>query len=77
MSPLAVLSDDERPSGGGIRDHCAWSAEEISALIAAADGLGAQPTSQYNYATLIHLLALTGLRVSEALALRLEGRGSS
>jgi len=70
MSPLAVLSDDERPSGGGIRDHYAWNAEEISALIAAADHLGAQPESQYNYATLIHLLALTGLRVSEALALR-------
>jgi integrase len=69
-NPLAVLSDDEKPTGDGVRDHYEWSPEEISALIAAADARGNQPTSRYNYAPLIHLLALTGMRISEALALR-------
>lgn len=69
-SPLAVLGDEERPSGGGIREHYVWSAEEISSLISAADRLGKRPEARANYAPLIHLLALTGLRVSEALALR-------
>jgi integrase len=72
-SPIALLSDEERPTGGGIRDHYIWSAEEISALIAAAEDLGRRPEARYNYAPLIHLLALTGLRVSEALGLRWSG----
>jgi integrase len=70
MSPLALLSDDERPTGGGVREHYVWTAEEISHLIAAAEDLASRPEARYNYAPLIQLLALTGLRVSEALALR-------
>ena len=69
-SPLELLSDEERPTGGGIRDHYIWSAEEIRALIAAADELGRRPEANYNYAPLIQLLAVTGLRVGEALALQ-------
>lgn len=69
-SPLALLSDDERPRGGGIRDHRVWSPEEIARLIAAAETLATRREAQFNYAPLIHLLALTGLRVGEALALR-------
>lgn len=37
-----------------------------------AERVGQQRTSRHNYAPLIHLLALTGMRVSEALALRWE-----
>jgi integrase len=48
-SPLSVLGDDERPTGGGVRDHYVWSTEEISRLIAAADELGRRKGSQYNY----------------------------
>ena len=69
-SPLELLLDDERPRGGGIRKHYAWSAAEVSALIAAADELGQRPEANYNYAPLIQLLVLTGLRVGEALALQ-------
>lgn len=69
-SPVALLSDEERPTGGGVKDHYVWSAEEISRLIAAAAELGKGRDSRYDYSPLIHLLALTGLRVSEALALR-------
>ena len=69
-SPLALLSDDERPTGGGFRSHHIWSVEELAALFAAADELGRRPEANYNYAPLIQLLALTGLRVGEALALR-------
>lgn len=72
VSPLSLLSDDERPSGGGLREHYIWTAEEISNLIAAADQLGHRREAQYNYAPLIQLLALTGLRVGEALGLRWE-----
>jgi integrase len=69
-SPLAQLADEERPTGGGIRDHYVWSTEDISRLIAAAGDLGCREKARYDYAPLIHLLALTGLRVGEALALR-------
>jgi integrase len=69
-SPLALLSDDERPTGGGVREHYVWSTEEVSRLIAAAEELGRRRVAQYDYAPLVRLLVLTGLRVSEALALR-------
>jgi integrase len=69
-SPLALLSDDERPTGGGIREHYIWSSEEIARLVAAAEGLGQRREANYDYAPLIRLLVLTGLRVSEGLALR-------
>ena len=69
-SPVALLSDEERPTGGGVKDHYVWSAEEISKLIASAAELGKRADARYDYSPLIHLLALTGLRVSEALALR-------
>lgn len=71
-SPVSLLSDEERPTGGGVKDHYVWSAEEISKLIAAAAELGKRADARYDYSALIHLLALTGLRVSEALALRWE-----
>jgi integrase len=69
-SPLALLSDDERPSGGGVREHYVWSPEEIARLIAAAEERATRREANYDYAPLIRLLVLTGLRVSEALALR-------
>jgi integrase len=69
-SPLALLSDDERPSGGGVRAHYIWSSEEVAGLIEAAVRLGRRQEARYDYAPLIRLLVLTGLRVSEALALR-------
>src|SRR5262249_6919402 len=70
VSPLSLLSDDERPTGGGVRDHHVWSPEEISRLLAAAEDLGRRREANYNYSPLIRLLVLTALRVSEALALR-------
>jgi len=70
VSPLALLTDEERPRGGGIRDHYIWSPDEISSLISAARELGQRPEARYNYAPILHVLALTGLRISEALALR-------
>lgn len=69
-SPVALLSPDERPKTGERRQRFEWSPASISGLIAAADRLGKRPEARYNYAPLIHVLALTGLRVSEALALR-------
>ena len=69
-NPMALLSPDERPQGGKQRKRFEWSPEAISKLIAAADELGKRSEARFNYAPLIQLLALTGLRVSEALALR-------
>jgi integrase len=70
MSPMALLSEDERPTGGGLKDHYIWSPEEISTLISSAEKLAKRDSALYDYSGLIHLLALTGLRVGEALALR-------
>ena len=53
-----------------MRNHYVWSPEEISALITAAQNLSERPEARYNYAPILQVLALTGLRVSEALALR-------
>jgi integrase len=69
-SPLAVLGEDERPTGGGRRDHHEWSTEAISALIAASEQLARQPKARYDYSPIIRVLALLGLRIGEALALR-------
>jgi integrase len=69
-SPLTVLGDDERPTGGGRRDHHEWSPKEISALIGASEQLARQPEARYDYSPIIRVLALLGLRVGEALALR-------
>jgi integrase len=65
-----AASDDERPTGGGVRDHHVWSPEEISRLLSAAEDLGRRREANYDYPPLIRLLVLTGLRISEALALR-------
>jgi integrase len=53
-----------------VSEHYVWSPEEVSRLLAAAEELGSRKLAQYDYAPLIRLLVLTGLRVSEALALR-------
>jgi integrase len=68
--PWAILSDDERPSGGGVSAHYEWSAETISKVMTAAEERGALKTANYDYAPLLRVLVVTGLRVSEALALR-------
>lgn len=70
VSPLDLLSDDERPAGGGVAEHHVWSAEEVARLVEAAETLARRPQARYDYAPLIRLLVSTGLRVSEALALR-------
>jgi integrase len=69
---MQLLSDDERPTGGGLRHHYVWSPEEISDLISAARELARRPGARYDYSALVEMLAITGLRVSEALALRVE-----
>jgi integrase len=70
VNPLQLLSDDEKPQAGPRRKPFEWSAATISKLIAASEELGRRPEARYSYGPLIHLLALTGLRVGEALASR-------
>jgi integrase len=72
-NPLAVLDDDDKTSDTGkVREHYEWSPEEISALITAANERAAGKASRYDYAATIHLIVLTGLRVGEAQALRVQ-----
>jgi len=70
VNPMTLLSDDERPVGGGVSEHHEWEPKEISALLTAADELGKRSEARYDYGPLLKLLTLTGLRVGEALALR-------
>ena len=71
-NPLAVLDADERPTGGGLRDHYEWSTRDLAELIAAAERVGQRPEARYDYSPLIRVLATLGLRVAEALALRVR-----
>jgi integrase len=69
-NPMSLLAPDERPQASERRKRFEWSPEAIATLIAAADDLAKRPEARYDYSPLLRLLALTGLRVSEALALR-------
>jgi integrase len=69
-SPLTLLADDERATGGGVSEHYEWTTKEVSDLIGSAEYFGRQPDSRYDYAPLIRVLVTLGLRVSEALAIR-------
>lgn len=67
MSPLALVERGKREAP---RQRFEWSREAIGKLFAAAEKLALRADARYNYAPLIRVLALTGLRVSEALALQ-------
>jgi integrase len=70
-NPMSLLSEDERPSGGGVRpDRHEWDIQEIAALLAAATARATSRTARYDYTLLVRILVATGLRVGEALALR-------
>jgi integrase len=71
-SPLAQLGEDERATGGGVRDHYEWSTKEISALIAASERVARRPGSRYDYSAMIRVLVMLGLRIGEAQAIRVE-----
>jgi integrase len=67
-----MLESDEKPSGGGVRDHYEWTSEEISELIASSERVARRPDSRYDYSPLIRVLVLLGLRIGEAQALRVQ-----
>jgi integrase len=71
-NPLSLLSDDERPKASTRRPRFEWTPETIARLITAAEQLASRPESRFDYSGLVRLLALTGLRVGEALALTWE-----
>jgi integrase len=52
------------------REPFVWGPEIISALLGAAEALGRRAVARTNYGPLFRVLVTTGLRVSEALALR-------
>jgi integrase len=73
INPFSLLDDDDRPSDTGrVRDHYQWSPGEISALITAATKRAVEKIARYDYAPLIHLLVLVGLRIGEAQGLRVQ-----
>jgi integrase len=71
-NPLALLDADERPTGGGVRDHYEWLAKEISDLIAASERVAQRRESRCNYSAMIRVLVLLGLRIGEAQAIRVQ-----
>ena len=64
---LIEREQDEHP-----KEIFEWSRQTITDLIQASEHLARQPEARYDYSPLIRVLALTGLRVSEALALRTQ-----
>jgi len=74
INPLTLLDEDERAAmaGGGVRNHYEWSTQGISDLIAASEGLARRPEARYDYSPLIRVLVLLGLRIGEALGLRVR-----
>jgi integrase len=71
-SPLSLLSDDERPTGGSNRAQFRWSRKAIKDLLSAAEYLARQPEARYDYTPLIRFQIGTGLRPSECLGLRVR-----
>jgi integrase len=67
MSPFDLI---EREKDDAPRQLFEWSRESISKLIAASETVARKPDARYDYSNLIRVLVLTGLRVSEVLALR-------
>jgi integrase len=74
VNPLTLLDEDERAAmaGGGVRDHYEWNPREISDLIAASERIAKRPEARYDYSPLIRVLVFLGLRIGEALGLRLR-----
>jgi integrase len=58
-----------------VAKHYEWTPEEISKFISASEDLANGKHSRYDYSTLLRLLLVTGLRVSEALALQWRNVG--
>jgi integrase len=70
VNPLTLLEEDERATGGGVKEHYIWSPEEISKTMAGARAVARKPEARYDYSAILHLIVLTGLRSGEARALR-------
>lgn len=68
-NPFDLLTADDRPAQEETAAH-EWTDEEVQALLGAAESLAARPESKYDYAPLIRLAAVLGLRKGEALGLR-------
>jgi integrase len=71
VSPLKLMDRAKRDEAREpTKQQFAWSRESISNVIEASERLARQSEARYDYSPLIRVLALTALRVSEALALR-------
>jgi integrase len=68
--PVSPMSLMERAKGGPKAQQFKWSLEAIKNLLEASEQLARKPGARYDYSPLLRVLVLTGLRVSEALALR-------
>ena len=70
INPCSLLTRDDRPQRGERKQDHVWSDEEIDALLAAAERLGRQPASRYDYTPLVRTAVFTGLRLGELLGLQ-------
>jgi integrase len=68
--PASPMSLMERAKGEPRKSQFKWSREAINNLLEASEQLAHKPDARYDYSPLLRVLVLTGLRVSEALALR-------
>ena len=71
-NPVKQLTRDDRAERKErVQDHV-WNAEEISALISAAEKLARKPEARADYSPVIRTALSTGLRLGELLGLRWE-----
>lgn len=69
---VSLMQLIEWPRGEARPERFKWSRESISKLLEASRILAAKSEARYDYSPLMQLLVYSGLRIGEALALRVE-----
>jgi integrase len=70
VNPFTLLTRDDYPRQRGSKPIYVWSDESIERLLKAAEQVGAESASRYDYAPLLRTAVFTGLRLGELLGLK-------
>jgi integrase len=70
VNPFDQLVADDRPTENAKKVAHEWTDEELARLLSASEALATQPSSRYDYSSLLKLTARLGLRLGEVLGLQ-------